>query len=146
MHYSNFFQPRVTSDDVMKDPILLSACYFFDMAWLSQAIHVFSRLRIISNFEDYGMSLLLVGLYTNPSIQFYCLTSPLRSQCPQLYHTHPKATYLFAHPNSSILDLHCHPNGQNVQPIGLCIHWVLNGLVGKVQLVSAFQLSEFWSM
>jgi hypothetical protein len=44
------------------------------------------------------------------------------------------------------LDLHYHPNGQNVRPIGLCIHRVLNGLVGRMQLVSAFPVSEFWSM
>ncbi|KAJ7795765.1 hypothetical protein B0H14DRAFT_3158446 [Mycena olivaceomarginata] len=79
-------------------------------------------------------------------IMFYCLASAFRSWCPQLYHTHPKATYFFAHQNSSILDLHCHPNGQNVRPIGLWIHRVLNGLVGRMQLVSGFPVSEFWSM
>jgi hypothetical protein len=130
----------------MKYPIFFDTSYSPDMAWLSQANHVFSRLGITSNFEDYGMSLLPVGLYNNLSTQFYCLGSALRSRCPQLYHTHPKATYLFARTNSSILDFHCHPNGQNVRPIGLGIHRVLNSLVGRMQLVLAFQVSEFWSM
>jgi hypothetical protein len=67
MHYSKFFQPRVTSDDIMKYPIRFGVGCSANMAWLSQANHIFSRLGITSNFEDYGLILLPVGLYNNLS-------------------------------------------------------------------------------
>ncbi|KAJ7669810.1 hypothetical protein B0H14DRAFT_3071871 [Mycena olivaceomarginata] len=60
---------RVTSDYVMKYPIYFGAICSPDMAWLSQANHVFSRLRITSNFEDYvALSHIIVQITVSPTI------------------------------------------------------------------------------
>ncbi|KAJ7340589.1 hypothetical protein DFH08DRAFT_242902 [Mycena albidolilacea] len=60
---------RVKSDYVMECPIFFGAGCLFDMVWLSQANHVFSRLGITSNFEDYVLlSYIIVEITVSPTI------------------------------------------------------------------------------
>ncbi|KAJ7795772.1 hypothetical protein B0H14DRAFT_2532156 [Mycena olivaceomarginata] len=60
---------RVTSDHVIKDEIWFNAGHFPDVAWLSQANHVFSRLGITSNFEDYVLlPWIVVEITVSPTI------------------------------------------------------------------------------
>ncbi|KAJ7748457.1 hypothetical protein B0H14DRAFT_443508 [Mycena olivaceomarginata] len=123
---------RVTCDFVMnlEHHIYFGASGSSGMPWLSQANHVFSRLGITSNFEDYILlSYIFVEITVSPTIprppKGYLFLCP-----PEQFHIGPSTS----------------SNDQNVRPIGLCIHRGLNGLVGKMQLVSDFPVSEFWSM
>ncbi|KAJ7340576.1 hypothetical protein DFH08DRAFT_874832 [Mycena albidolilacea] len=95
---------RVTSDDVVNNPIRFCAIYSSDIAWLSQANHVFSRLGITSNFEDYvQLFYILVEIMVSPTIpdppegylflcppeQFHIGSSSKWPECPAYWSLHP---------------------------------------------------------
>ncbi|KAJ7340628.1 hypothetical protein DFH08DRAFT_811841 [Mycena albidolilacea] len=79
----NIMENGITSDDVMKYPIQFGAGYLPDMAWLSQANHVFSCLGITSKFEDYvRLSSIIVEITMSPTIPHpskgYLFVCPLK--------------------------------------------------------------------
>ncbi|KAJ7340597.1 hypothetical protein DFH08DRAFT_811810 [Mycena albidolilacea] len=95
---------RVTSDDVVNNPIRFCGIYSSDIAWLSQANHVFSRLGITSNFEDYvQLFYIFVEIMVSPTIpdppegylflcppeQFYIGSSSKWPECPAYWSLHP---------------------------------------------------------
>jgi hypothetical protein len=131
-----------SSDAVAKPTISLSVGFFDWDYWLSQANHIFSRLGISSNFEDYGTNSVssCSAIEVHLARQLYWSVFGLTSALPQVVQwSYPMDSCISAHPRISKLG-HLHSNGQIVRHIGPWIPRVPIHLAWKMQLTSASPL------
>jgi hypothetical protein len=107
--------------------------------WLSQANNIFRRLRITSNFEDYGTSSSCRSchLFADLFDQFTCIICASSSKFPELRKNLLPASCFFAHRKTSKL---AHPPcvGPTFPPTGLLIHLVLIASVSRRRHGSVF--------
>ncbi|KAJ6571610.1 hypothetical protein B0H19DRAFT_663259 [Mycena capillaripes] len=61
----NLFDSSFNASDVCDRTLVLQRCIPNLYAWLYQATHIFSRLRVSSNFEDYGNFYIRVDVSTS---------------------------------------------------------------------------------
>jgi hypothetical protein len=137
---NHIYSPRFTSHDTVNNSTIHLQVQWDTSGWLSQANHIFSRLRVSSNFDDYGGSFTTSwsAAHMNLRGQLYWMGFPLRSPFSEGQQTHHKAFYFWPHPKNSNPGRHL--NGQTALPIGPLIQQVLNSSVRKTQTTSDFPL------